>query len=211
VLLAFADLVNLKRDPKYPLHMDSSRMNEWLRFLGKHARRPNRLIRSMEDEFDLEAKAAEMIEDRRETTEQGGAALSDAERLRLADLVDEHGSVYWLWSLHSHANLGALWGTHCFPDSAGETRFHMAPLGDLESLITATDGLIGMTLAAIRVAFERLDLDATGLMSLRSDLTEVRADLGLLDEPDAWAAGERGGTPTADRPEQDAAERRMKQ
>jgi hypothetical protein len=183
VLLGLADLINLSRDPNYPLHMDSARMDQWLRFFGRHARRPNPLVRPMENEFNLEDEAADLRAFQEETLELGGTSLTDADRLQRAGMSDEHGSVYWLWSLYSHANLGALSGTHYWPDRDGVTRFHFRPRDDLNALITVTDGLIGMTLSALQAAFQRLGLDVTGLGPLRRELTDVRAALGLRDEP----------------------------
>jgi hypothetical protein len=178
-LLGLADLHNLKKDPRYPLHMDAKRISEWERLLEGAQKWPNPLLADMAEEYDLAEEAAKLRATGVETREAGGQGLSDAERLRLAGFEHEHGSVYWLWSLYAHANFGAIAGAHVTHDG----RFTFRPKDDLRELVTSADGLTGMAIGAMYAVFPQFDLQTDVVDELSAELSAVRLALGLNDGP----------------------------
>jgi hypothetical protein len=89
----------------------------------------------------------------------------------------EYRSVYWLFSLYAHANIGAIWGNHVNEKDG----FSFRPKEDVDALITAADGLAAMTFGAIHIAFRHFGLDVKLLDVLRVELSKIRSDFGLHD------------------------------
>lgn len=183
-LLALVDLHNLKSDPQYPLHMDRRRLSEWTRFLDNAQQHANPLLAPMAEEYDIAEEAERMRAFGAETSEAGGQGLSDAERLRKAGFEHEYRAVYWLWSLYAHANYGAMLGAHV----TQEPRFTFQAKDDLRELVTAADGLTGMTIGALYAAFPEFGIDTAPLGELRRSLSAIRAELGLNDGQNEAAA-----------------------
>jgi len=180
VLLCVADLIGLQRDPAHALHMDATRISEWQRLFRLHEQWPNPLL--AEARIDPVVEGQDLSEQLAETSAAGGSAQHDAERLKRADMHDARGSVYWLWSLFAHANLGGIWNVHAYDDAAGNRcfRFHAQP--DPIDLATVTDSLIGMLLQAAFVAFELSRIPTEQLIVLRTELAALRRLIGFHEE-----------------------------
>jgi hypothetical protein len=176
-ILGLADLQNMKRDPDYVLRLDFGRVAQWRRFFDNAMRFPNPLVSNMAEQFDFatEAERLEAIQD--ETRDAGGSLAGDADRLRDAGFAHEHRSVYWLWSLYAHANLGAVFGSHVRDGPV----FEFSPRSDPTAFVTAADGIITMTLGAIDAAFPVFGIATDSLASLRRLLSRIRASAGLAD------------------------------
>jgi hypothetical protein len=180
VLVGLADLIGLQRDSAYALHMDATRIGEWQRLFRLHEQSPNPLL--VEARIDRLAEGQDLREQLAETSAAGGSALHDAERLSRADMHDERGSVYWLWSLYAHANLAAIWNVHAYDDADGKRRFRFHADPDPIDIATVTDSLIGMLLQAAFIAFDLLQLPSEPLIALRGELAALRRTIGFHEE-----------------------------
>jgi len=178
-LTSIADLQNLMQDGLYPLHMEAVRLKEWIRFLDNALRYPSSMTKPMAEEFDLRAEHQKMTDLAAETRSKGGRPLTDWQRLDRAGRLDEYRSVYWLWSLHAHASLGAIYGAH----ATAEGVFIFRPKDGASAFFPEADALCTMTIGVMYMVFPQLGIPTKEVDRLRKELSGIRAAMGFRDDP----------------------------
>jgi Family of unknown function (DUF5677) len=184
-LTSIADLQNLMQDELYPLHMEAVRLKEWIRFLDNALKYPSSMTEPMTEEFDLKAELRKMTELAGETRSKGGRPLTDWQRLDRAGRLDEYRSVYWLWSLHAHGSLGAIYGAH----ATTEGIFMFRPKDAASAFFPEADALCTMTIGVMYMIFPQFGIPTKKVDRLRRELSEIRAVMGFRDDPSLAAPG----------------------